>query len=190
MKQSAKREINYDKERREREIDVRGPTQQRLGKAAGGVHIGGEDRGVRIYQFCDTPLDRLYSRLTRGRGDHDGLRLEYAALVKYRNHFIKAGKEVTIASVDPNNTFGSSPFQRCGMPMADFQIDHGTKYRQALSYLGHKPGIVVDNVVCSETSLEVAGWSIGYNSRTSARDNAERILRESGRELAKLWGIG
>lgn len=190
MKTTAKREIDFDKQREERQFDVRGPTQERMSKASGGVHLGGEDRGVRIYHFHDTPLDRLYSRLTRHSRDHDGLRLEYGALIKYRNHFIQAGKEITIASVDPNNTFASNPTQRRGMPMSDFQMDHGARYRQAQSHLGHKPGIVVDNVVCSETSLEVAGWSIGYNSRTSARDNAERILRECGRKLAKFWGIG
>jgi hypothetical protein len=48
---------------------------------------------------------------------------------------------------------------------------------------------VVENVMCAETSLEVAGFSIGHNSRTQARDKAEQIVRESARKLAKLWGI-
>lgn len=172
----------------ERRMD--GPTAERLLKAAGNVHVGDDKQGTRIYQFCDTPVDRLYSRLTRAHGAKDGLRDEYAALVRYRRHFIEAGKEATIASVDPNSIFASNPSQRAGMPMADFQMDNDLQYRRAQHHLGHKPGIVVDNVVCAEQSLEIAGWSIGYNSRTSARDNGERILRESARRLAKLWGIG
>jgi hypothetical protein len=81
-----------------------------------------------------------------------------------------------------------------GMAKTEKQAHHRLQYRKAndreCGGLDHKAGIVVDNVVCAETSLEVAGWSIGYNSRTTAIVHAERILRESGRKLANLWGIG
>jgi hypothetical protein len=168
-----------------------GPTMQRLAMAQGHVSIGDDKQGTRIYHFHDTPLDRLYSRLARqSKSGSDMMRREYVALTKYRNHFIQAGKEATVASVDPNSIFSSNPSTRSGMPMADFQMDHATQWRQAQFHLGHKPSIVVDNVVCAETTLEVAGWSIGYISRTQARDKAEQVLRESGRKLARLWGIG
>jgi hypothetical protein len=168
-----------------------GPTVQRLAIAQGHVSIGDDKQGTRIYQFHDTPLDRLYSRLTRqAKNGSDMLRREYVALTKYRNHFIQAGKEATVASVDPNSIFASNPSSRNGMPMADFQMDHAAHWRQAQFHLGHKPAIVVDNVVCAETSLEVAGWSIGYISRTQARDKAEEVLRECGQKLATFWGIG
>lgn len=171
---------------------VEGPTIERLAKAQNHFHIGDDQRGGRVYQFHDTPLDRLYSRLTRAAKStaaQDQLRREYSALMKYRNHFVRAGKETTIASIDLNSVHASNPSQRQGMPMAEAQVQHGSEWRHARSHIGHKPGIVVDNVVCSETSVQVAGWSIGYNSPFRAREGAEKILRESGLKLARYWGI-
>lgn len=172
-----------------------GPTAERLAKAQNHFHIGDDKQGGRIYQFCDSTLDRLYSRLTRsaGRRDEEELRSEYIALQKYKHHWFSAGLQSALGSADLNRIFASDPGSMSGMAKSEKQAHHRQQYRLARDGkdgLGHKPGIVVDNVVCAETSLEVAGFSIGYNSRTSARDNAERILRESGRKLAKLWGIG
>lgn len=173
-------------------INPDGPTAQRLAAAQGHVSIGDDKQGTRIYHFHDSPLDRLYSRLIRqaGRYDEDHLRKEYAALQKYKTHWHFAGLESALGSADLNRIFASDPGSMSGMAKTERQAHHRQQYRSARDDLGHKPGIVVDNVACAETSLEIAGWSIGYNSRTSARDNAERILRESGRKLAKFWGIG
>jgi hypothetical protein len=169
-----------------------GPTPERLAKAHNHFHIGDDKQGVRIYQFCDSTMDRLYSRLTRaaGRRDEEQLRSEYIALQKYKHHWFAAGLQSSLGSADLNRVFASDPGSMSGMAKSERQAHHRQQYRAARDLLGHKPGIVVDNVVCAETSLEVAGWSIGYSSRTSARDHGERILRESGRKLAKLWGIG
>jgi hypothetical protein len=190
-----RRKIDFDEIKEKSRFDVRGPTAERLFKAAGGVHMGGDDRGVRIYQFCDSTLDRLYSRLTRraGHRDEEQLRSEYIALQKYKQHWFSAGLQSALGSADLNRIFASDPGSMSGMAKTEKQAYHRQQYREARDGkdgLGHKPGIIVDNVVCADTSLEVAGWSIGYNSRTTARDNAERILRESGRKLAKMWGIG
>jgi hypothetical protein len=164
------------------------PTPERLAKSGRHFHVG---EGTRVYQFCDAPLDRIYSRLLKSnRTEHDLLRMEYAALQKFRLHWHRAGKESTTASVDLNGIFASDPSHRQGMPMAESQVHHNKQWRSAREFLGHKPQIVVENIVCAETSLEMAGWAIGsFTSRTSARDGAERILRESARKLAKLWGI-
>jgi hypothetical protein len=169
-----------------------GPTAERLSKAQNHYHIGDDKQGVRIYQFCDSPLDRLYSRLTKraGRRDEEELRAEYIALQKYRNHWFAAGLQSALGSADLNRIFASDPGSMSGMAKTEKQAHHRKEWRAAGTCLGHKPGIVVDNVVCAETSLEIAGWSIGYNSRTTAIVHAERILRESGRKLASLWGIG
>jgi len=110
--------------------------------------------------------------------------------MKYRNHWFAAGLQSALESADLNRIFASDPGSMSGMAKTEKQAHHRQQYRLARDELGHKPGIIVDNVVCAETSLEVAGWSIGYNSRTSARDNAESILRGSGRTLASMWGIG
>lgn len=172
-----------------------GPTAERLAHAHNHFHVGDDKQGGRIYQFHDSPLDRLYSRLTRsaGKRDEEQLRSEYIALQKYKHHWFSAGLQSSLGSADLNRVFASDPGSMSGMARTERQAHHRQQYRAARDGkdgIGHKPGIVVDNVVCAETSLEIAGWSIGYNSRTSARDNAERILRESGRKLAGLWGIG
>lgn len=169
-----------------------GPTLQRLAMAQGNVSIGDDKQGTRIYHFHDTPLDRLYSRLVRRAGSYQErlIRREYIALQKYKNHWFAAGLECALGSADLNRVFASDPGSMSGMAKTERQAHHRQQYRAAREEIGHKPGIVVDNVVCAETSLEVAGWSVGYNSRTQARDKAEEVLRECGQKLAKFWGIG
>jgi hypothetical protein len=169
-----------------------GPTVQRLAAAQGHVSIGDDKQGTRIYHFHDSPLDRLYSRLTRkaGRWDEELLRQEYNALQKYKIHWTAAGLEYSLGSADLGRIFASDSASMSGMAKTERQAHHRQQWRAARELLGHKPGIVVDNIVCAETSIEVAGWSIGFNSRTQARDSAEKVLRESARKLAKLWGIG
>jgi hypothetical protein len=49
---------------------------------------------------------------------------------------------------------------------------------------------VVDNVVCHEHSLEIAGFSIGWTNKPQAIAAATEMLRDAGCRLAKLWGIG
>jgi len=169
-----------------------GPTPERLAKAHNHFHIGDDKQGGRIYQFHDSTLDRLYSRLTRGAGrrDEELLRSEYIALQKYKHHWFSAGLQSSLGSADLNRVFASDPGSMSGMAKTEKQAHHRQQYRAARDLIGHKPGIVVDNVVCADTSLEVAGWSIGYHSRTTARDHGERVLRESAVKLAGLWGIG
>ncbi len=169
-----------------------GPTPERLAKAQSHYHIGDDKQGVRVYQFCDSPLDRLYSRLTRkaSRYEEEELRKEYIALQKYKNHWFSAGLQSALGSANLNRVFASDPGSMSGMAKTEKQAHHRQQWRAAQKEIGHKPGIVVDNVVCAETTLQVAGWSIGYNSRTQCVVNAERILRESGQKLAGLWGIG
>jgi hypothetical protein len=118
------------------------------------------------------------------------LRQEYNALQKYKIHWTAAGLESSLGSADLGRIFAADPTSMSGMAKTERQAHHRQQWRAARELLGHKPGIVVDNIVCAETSIEVAGWSIGFNSRTQARDSAEKVLRESARKLAKLWGIG
>jgi hypothetical protein len=169
-----------------------GPTAERIAKAENHFAVGDDKRGNRVYHFHDSPLDRMYSRLTRqakSLSGEQGLRREYIALVKYRHHWFSAGLQDSIGSADLNRVFASDPGSMSGMAKSERQAHHRQQYRSARDEIGHKPGIVVDNIVCAETSIEAAGWSIGFNSRTQARDKAEEVLRESGRKLAKLWGI-
>jgi hypothetical protein len=169
------------------------PTTERLAKSSGHYTVGDDKQGTRIYHFHDATVDRLYSRLTRRAGSRaaeEQLRSEYLALQRYKHHWHHSGLEVSVGSVDLNRIFAPDSPGMTGMPKTERQAHHRQQYRDARDLLGWKPHIVVENVMCAETSLEVAGWAIGsFTSRTSARDGAESILRESARKLAKMWGI-
>jgi hypothetical protein len=167
-----------------------GPTWERLARAGNHVSVGDDKRGGKVYTFLDSPLDRLYGRLVRASRSEDAinrLRVEYAALSRYHRLFVESGMVGSIGSVDPNRTYSPTPFNRTFLASSERQCDDRDAYRQALICLGHKPGIVVDNVVCHGNSLEVAGYSIGKNSKTRALAAAEMILRDAGYRLAELW---
>lgn len=169
-----------------------GPTRERLKKSDNHFAIGDDQRGGRLYQFHDSTIDRLYSRLTKqaaSRTAEEQLRSEYISLQRYKHHWHHAGLESSIGSVDLNRIFAPDPSSMSGMPKSERQAHHRRLWREARELLGHKPGIVVENIMCAETSLEIAGFSVGYNSRTQARDKAEQVLRKCGRKLAKHWGI-
>ncbi|MEZ0064019.1 hypothetical protein ABIF26_009581 [Bradyrhizobium elkanii] len=169
-----------------------GPTKERLAKAQNHYTVGDDKQGTRLYHFQDTTVDRMYSRLTRqakSRATEEGLRSEYIALQRYKHHWHHSGLELALASVDPNRIFASDPAGMSGMPKSEKQAHHRRQYREARDLLGWKPHIVLENIVCAEVSLQIAGFSIGYNSPFRAREGAEKMLRESARKLAKHWGI-
>lgn len=170
-----------------------GPTPERLSKADTHFVVGDDKRGGRVYQFVDSTMDRLYSRLTKAaktRREEDELRREYVALQRYKHHWYHGGLQSYVGSVDLNRVFASDPAGMSGMAKTERQAHHRHQWREARALLGHRTGIVVDNVVCSERSLEIAGYSIGYESPYRARIAARDMLRQAGRDLAKLWGVG
>jgi hypothetical protein len=170
-----------------------GPTAERLAKAESHFTIGDDKQGTRIYHFHDSALDRLYSRLTKAaktQVEEEKLRSEYIALQRYKHHWHHAGLQSSLSSMTLDRIFAPDPGAMSGMAKSEKQAHHRQQWRAARDLLGHQPGIVVDNIVCADQSIEVTGYAIGYETRTSARDNAERILRESARKLAKLWGVG
>ena len=172
-----------------------GPTPERLAKAQGYVDIGDDQRGGKIYTFRDCTMDRLYSRLTKaakGRHEEDGLRREYVALMKYKHHWHAAGLLAAIGSVDLNRIFASDPGSMSGMAKSEQQAHHRGEYRKARDKVGHRPGIVLDNVVCADLTLEMAGYAIGvaYASPYRQRLFIVDMLRGAGRDLAEMWGIG
>jgi hypothetical protein len=162
---------------------ISGPTNERIRQSEGFFEIGGESRSNQKYSMQDAPIERLMARNAIEPK-------EYAALVKYRHHWFHGGHSPSIGGMDLNRVFASNPGARCGMGIGDKQMFHQDQYKAARNELGHKPGIVVDNVVCGEWALDVAGYSIGYSSPYRARSAVTVILRDSGYRLAKLWGIG
>jgi hypothetical protein len=143
-----------------------------------------------VYHFLDAPLDRLYGRLVRAsrtENQTERLRAEYAALTKYHRLFVESGMVGSIGSVDPNRTYSPSPFGRTFLASTERQLDLRNDYTKAKIHLGHKAGIVVDNVVCHGNSLEISGYCIGKKSQRRAIEAAETILRISGYRLADMW---
>ena len=172
--------------------EVNGPTFERLVKADGHFAVGDDKRGGKLYHFCDTPLDRLFSRLIKraGKVQEEELRVAYAGLLRYRDHWQRAGKEPSISSVDPNRVYSPDPSRRSGMPMAESQVYHDSEWRSGRKVLNHRQGIVVDNVVCYEHPLDIAGFAVGQTNKPQAVTSAEELLRASGERLAAHWGIG
>jgi hypothetical protein len=115
---------------------------------------------------------------------------EYAALMKYRHHWHHGGLESSCGSVDLNRVFSSDPGSMSGMAKSEAQAHHRQQYRAGRAALGHRTGIVVDNIVCAEQSLEIAGYSIGWRSKPQAIAAATEMLRDAGYRLSRLWGIG
>lgn len=178
-----------------------GPTAERLLKAEQHYHVGDDQQGGKIYQLCDNPLDRLYSRLVRAASSHqeNTIRREYAALLKYRNHWHQAGLEASVGSVDLNRVFASDASNMSGMAKTERQSQHRIMWRQARDLIGHRPGIVVDNIVCAENNLDIAGYCVGYGSYKvgkktysspyRAREEATKLLRAAAVKLADHWGM-
>lgn len=178
-----------------------GPTAERLAKASGHFHVGDDKQGGKVYQLCDNPMDRLYSRLAKASSsrEENGVRREYAALLKYRHHWHSAGLESSVGSVDLDRIFAADASNMSGMAKSERQANHRQQYRRAREVIGHRPGIVLDNVVCCEWNLDLAGCSVGcgsykkgrktYASPYRAREEATKLLREAAQKLADHWGI-
>lgn len=171
----------------ETEYDVRGPTVERIEKADHAFVVGGQDRGVKVYFFADSPLQRFYARLRlrAGQRETDQLTNEYVALQKYRLHWYHGGLEAPLQSVDLNRIFASDPSSMSGMAKSERQADHRKKWRCAVDKIGHKPSILLDNFVCYEWPLHVAACCIGFSPF-----KARKMVRETADKLVDFWGIG
>jgi hypothetical protein len=179
---------NFTVERRQS-----GPTPERLAKAGEHFVVGDDKQGGRIYQFHDSSLDRLYSRLTKAAktiAAEEQLRKEYIGLQRYKHHWHHAGLQEAIGTVDLNRVFASDPGSMSGMAKTEKQAHHRHQWRRARERLGWKEGIVVDNFVCAGWGLDVAGVTLGYVSPYRTRVAAEKVIRESGALLANMWGVG
>lgn len=164
-----------------REISL--PTPERMGKADAALHEVGDDKqGRRVIRMRE-PIDRMRDRqVLTGK--------EWAGLDKYRTHWIRAGMEPTIGSVDLNSVFSANPSQRAGMAMGAPQLHHRQQYEAGRDEIGGRSAIIVDRVVLEDWTLESAGYTLGWNSKPQAIAAATEILRDAGFRLAKFWGVG
>lgn len=159
------------------------PSLERRRHAGGAFQVGGDDKVGQKFTMQDSPLDRMRARDAIGA-------VEYSALRKYAHHWYHGGLLSSVGSVDLNRIFASDPGSMSGMAKTEAQAHHRQQYREARALIGHRPGIVVDNVICQEHPLEVAGYAIGWTNRPQAVAAATEMLRDAGHRLARLWGIG
>ena len=130
----------------------------------------------------DNPLERALSRgvITSG---------QYNAGIKYRHHWFRAGLSDPIGSIDLNRVFASDLGGFSGMPKTEAQAFHRQQLREANEEIGINGRKVMEYAVCAETSLEVAGNMIGWDSKAAAIVAATERMKAALDGLRKLWGI-
>lgn len=170
------------------------PTRERMAKTGGDYEVGGDDRSGKVIRVMDAPLDRMRSRhMIGGR--------EYEALNKYRIHWWHGGLSGNLRSPEIDRVFAGDPLSVTGMARSERQAYHRDQYRKARAKLAtadtisspttenHKMLIVLDNVLCSEQSLEIAGYAIGSKSRYRARERSKELLLKAADILVLHWGL-
>lgn len=161
-----------------------GPTPERLAKAGDdAIRTVGAD-GARVVVMRDDPLNRWY-KLNIEEVDP----VEYQALQKFKWHWYAGNLAGSPRSSDLNRVFASDASGMSHMPQTERQAHHRQQWRNACEKLSHQELIVVDNVVCYERTLEIAGYAIGKISKRQATAAAKYHLIASGGKLARLWGM-
>jgi hypothetical protein len=155
-----------------REISL--PTKERTEKADyQGHHEGGDSRaGTRVIRLRDT-IDRLFDRESLTG-------TEYAALQKYKHHWVSAGLEGSPGSVDLNRVFSADPGSMSGMAKSEAQAHHRQQFRKGKEAIGGRQSIVVDRVVLEDWTLDSAGCCLGWRSKPQAIAAATEMLRDAG----------
>lgn len=159
-----------------------GPTPERLAKAEEHFVVGNDRMGGKVYTFKDAPLDRMYSRSAIDP-------VEYQALQKLKLHWHCSGMGGSLQSADLNRVFATDAGSMSHMPSSEREAHHRQQWRKACEQLSHRGRIVVDNVVCYERTLEIAGYALNASSKPTAIAIASELLRDAGYRLAKLWGM-
>jgi hypothetical protein len=156
------------------------PTAERLSHATSG-YTSGDIRGQRIYAI-QSPLERAARR-------GDLTPKQFDALTKFVHHWYHGRMAGSVASLDLDRVFASDPSNFSGLARTERQSFHRKRWREAIDAMSHQTGIVVENVVLRENSLEIAGYCIGYASKPKAIAGALAKLREGADQLVKLWGM-
>jgi hypothetical protein len=169
------------------------PTRERMARADGNFEIGGDDRSGKVIRIMDAPLDRMRSRRMIGPK-------EYEALNKYRIHWWHAGMSGHLRSPELDRIF-TDPLAASGMASTERQAHHRSQFRKARALFAtpdniasestenHKMLIVLDNVLLSEQSLEIAGYAVGCKSRFRARERSKDLLCKAADILANYWKL-
>lgn len=165
-------------------VDPMGPTPERLGKLReGDLEIGEDRQGGRIYTISDSPMCRMFK-------DKRLSGIQFTALSRFHSHWWNAGLSESVRGVDLNRIYAPDPFNSVGMCSSERQYQNRREYRSAYALLTHLEGILVTNLICSESlNLEQCGNMLGYISPFRARAAATKVLCSVADRFAKLWGI-
>ena len=164
--------------------DPMGPTPERLGKLlVGDLEIGEDGTGHRIYTISDSPMCRMFK-------DKRLSGVQFTALNRFHSHWWNAGLSESVRGVDLNRIYAPDPFNSVGMCSTERQYQNRREYRSAYALLTHLEGILVTNLICSESlNLEQCGNMLGFISPFRARAAATKVLCSVADRFAKLWGI-
>lgn len=169
------------------------PTRERMARAGDNFEVGGDARTGKVIRIMDAPLDRMRSRRMIGPK-------EYEALNKYRIHWWHAGMSGHLRSPELDRIF-TDPLASSGMASSERQAHHRSQFRKARALFdtpdsrasetteNHKMLIVLDNVLLSEQSLEIAGYAIGCKSRYRARKRSKELLCKAADILVNHWRL-
>ena len=164
--------------------DPMGPTPERLGKLlVGDLEIGEDGTGHRIYTINDSPMCRMFK-------DKRLSGIQFTALSRFHSHWWNAGLSESVRGVDLNRIYAPDPFNSVGMCSTERQYQNRREYRSAYALLKHQEGILVTNLVCSESlNLEQCGNMLGYISPFRARAAATKVVCSVADRFAKHWGL-
>jgi hypothetical protein len=179
-----RREINFDKERAEAASgDFRGPTSERLEKAAHGHEVGDDRQGNKVYFIELRPIvAMLKKRQIDGR--------QFQALDKFHKHWFNAKLGGGCRSVDFNRIYAPDPFADNFLNANERQIANRREYNSALDRLAFQERIIATNLILSETmTAEQCGYGLGYRSPYRARSAAVTVIRGMADKLCELWDI-
>lgn len=169
-----------------------GPTEQRLNHA-GRLAPNGQpnppakrfytdvgSRSRRRVAMLDDALGRAWMRSKI-------LDEEYAALKRYRLHWLAGGLGGALQSVDLNRIYAFDPTSMSGLAKTERQVDHRDAYYNARISIGLVPAFVADKVALFDHGLRDVGIMLGYHSAAHGRAKAGELLSEAGHRLARFW---
>jgi len=174
-----RREINHDHIKIARQVDDRGPTQERLGKAQYGHEVGDDRQGGRVYFIQLRPIAAmLKARQIDGK--------QFGALDKFHKHWFNAKLGGGCRSVDFNRIYAPDPFDY--LDASERQCANRKEYNRALDLLAFQEQIIATNLILSETmTAEQCGYGLGYRSPYRARSAAVTVVRGMADKWIDLW---
>jgi hypothetical protein len=161
--------------------DDAGPTPERLHKAGEFFNVAGRSRSSRKITMLDDALGKAWVRRVISAA-------EYSALRRYELHWIAAGLQSQLGSVDLNRIYAFDPSQMSGLARNEAQLDHKRTWYAAQTAIGFNPAFVATQVACFGRSLGEVGLSMRlFKSPHRARERAGEYLSSAGHGLAKFF---